>query len=100
MKVDDDHIIKNYRHVFTSSMCESLPAPAFKSRDNADFYDRMIVDGLYTQLEWHVSDPKKKSKGTDQMKEEKRQAASFETLEEDVAQLITKISEKRPELSV
>lgn len=109
MKADDKLIIQNYRPVFTSALSQRLPLPVFSSADNKDFYDMMMAEGAYIQLDSFLSNPKttpyaaalaqgiKDYQGKNMTA--KGQSNSLETLEEDVAQRLTKISEKRPELS-
>ena len=47
MTANDDLIIRNYRPVFTTSLCESLPAHKFKSAKNTDLYDLMMIEGAF-----------------------------------------------------
>ena len=58
MRADDKLIIQNYRSVFTSSLAKKLPIPVFSSADNKDFYDMMMAEGAYIQLDTFLSNPK------------------------------------------
>ena len=109
MRADDKLIIQNYRSIFTSSLSQRLPVPVFSSADNKDFYDMMMAEGAYIQLDSFLSNPKTTPYATalaqgikdyqGKKMTAKGQSNSLETLEEDVAQRLSKISEKRPELS-
>ena len=63
MTADDDLIIRNYRPVFTTSLCESLPEHKFKSAKNTDLYDLMVIDGAFIQLDRHLLPPSKQALG-------------------------------------
>ena len=136
---NDDLIIRNYRPVFTTTLCESLPAHKFKSAKNTDLYDLMMIEGAFIQLDRHLLPPSKQAllkAGTQALsmsdeteetfdpeqvrelgksammmssgaatsstqfeQEEKKERASLVTMEEEAARMVTKIAERRPELS-
>ena len=109
MRADDIFIIQNYRPVFISNLCERLPVPQFKSNDNKDLYDIMMVEGAYIQLDLLLSDHKSTLSAASisntiedydmKMATKKGKSTSLQTLEEDVTQKLKNISEQRPELS-
>ena len=59
MRADDELIIQNYMPVFTSSLSKTLLEPVFKSTDNADFYDTIMVNGAFIQLDSFLLNPQK-----------------------------------------
>ena len=108
MRADDELIIQNYMPVFTSSLSKKLPEPMFKSTENADFYDTMMVNGAFIQLGSFLlnlqtinsaaANIKTKQEYESSKKIKQQQYSSLETLEDDVVNYVTMISEQRPDL--
>ena len=103
MRANDKLIIQNYRQVFSSCLSEKLRKPEFKSAKNTDFYDTMMADGAFIQLGSFFFNPQTTStaaaivKSTEDYESSQKielgKTSTLETLEDNVAIYVTKISE-------
>ena len=103
MRANDELITDNYRQVFTSCLSEKLRKPEFKSAENTDFYDTMMADGAFIQLGSFLLNPQTTNaaaaikKSTEEYESSKKialeKSSTLETLEDNVANYVTKIFE-------